>query len=557
MQTGFVNQPIELTLTAARSYKDIFNEVEVDVVFRDATGETWRVPAFWAGDNTFRVRFAAPRPGHYTWRSECSEPDDTGLHGRTGELEATAYDGPCALYRHGRLRVADSRRTFEHADGTPFLWLADTWWMGLTKRLDWPHGFRMLAEDRVRKGFNTVQIVAGPLPDFSADTHTWADQQANESGWPWREREGRDPTLPPAPDDFVEINPAFYDLADLRIAALVEAGLMPCIVGMWGYYIMYMGTEKAKRHWRNLVARYAAWPVTWCVCGETGMPNYGCPREKREETGQEQRRRWSRVADEVRGLDPFKNPLTSHPCGGRTIREEVDRDDLLDFNMLQTGHSAHASYPLTMQCVSRSYVTEPPMPFLNSEINYEGIMGGNWHEVQRFLIWTSLLGGACGHTYGAQGIWAMNSRDDPFRGTTFDWGEGYWQDVMHYPGSTHVGLATQFVRQYPWPQFAPRAEELPEDRLYAHAAGIPGTVALYYFPVEYTDAAFLGLRGLPITVGTDEAFAASWLNPRSGALTEVGEVTPDTDGKWLPVGMPDRADWVLVLENRERLAEIG
>ena len=40
------------------------------------------------------------------------------------------------------------------------------------------------------------------------------------------------------------------------VAYLVEAGLMPCIIGMWGYYLKMIGLEAVKRYWRYLVARY-------------------------------------------------------------------------------------------------------------------------------------------------------------------------------------------------------------------------------------------------------------------------------------------------------------
>ena len=48
----------------------------------------------------------------------------------------------------------------------PFFWLGDTWWMGLTKRLLWPEGFKLLTADRVKKGFTVIQIVAGLYPDM-------------------------------------------------------------------------------------------------------------------------------------------------------------------------------------------------------------------------------------------------------------------------------------------------------------------------------------------------------------------------------------------------------
>ena len=55
-------------------------------------------------------------------------------HGRRGELHvAEAADASNPLLRHGPIRVAAGSRHLEHADGTPFLWLADTWWMGLCR----------------------------------------------------------------------------------------------------------------------------------------------------------------------------------------------------------------------------------------------------------------------------------------------------------------------------------------------------------------------------------------------------------------------------------------
>jgi hypothetical protein len=109
MLYGQANVPMEFSLTAARGYEDIFNEMEVDVIFTAPDGSEWKVPAFWAGGGVFRVRFAAPQAGRYTWRSVCTNQEDAGLHGRTGELEVACYGGGHSLYEHGRLRVSDSR----------------------------------------------------------------------------------------------------------------------------------------------------------------------------------------------------------------------------------------------------------------------------------------------------------------------------------------------------------------------------------------------------------------------------------------------------------------
>ncbi len=537
---GQTNVPTEFSLTAARTYADPFNEVEVDVLFTGPDGREWKVPAFWAGGGVFRVRFAAPEPGRYTYRSFCSHAEDAGLHGRTGELEVAPYEGPHALYRHGRVRVADNRRTLEHADGTPFFWMGDTWWMGLARRLDWPQGFRHLAADRLAKGFSLIQLVAGPFPDFDAETAAWHPQQANEAGWSWE-------------PGWERLNPGYYDLADLRISYLVEAGLMPCIVSMWGYYLPFMGIERVKKHWRNLVARYGAYPVIWCLAGEVNLPTYShlSDEQRRVTESAAQEEAWTEVARYVRTLDPYHNVLTAHPwvpgCSGRLVLRD---DTLLDMDLLQTGHGGYGILRPTVARVQESVAKQPRMPVVNGEPAYEGIMGGNWQEVQRFLFWTSLTCGAAGHTYGAQGIWAMSSRDEPFTGTTMNWGDGFWQDVMHYAGSGQVALGRRFFERYPWQLFEPRP--LPEveklGRIASFATGIPGSVWVFYYASSAMDGIFQGVQGTAIPIEPGAAYRAYFFNPRTGAEVNVGPVQPDAEGRWPAPGKPSMEDWVLVLQ---------
>ena len=204
------------------------------------------------------------------------------------------YTGSNPLFQHGPLRVAASHRTFEHADGSPFFWLADTWWMGFVKRLSWPEDFQVLTADRVRKGFSVVQIVAGLYPDMP-ERHPLG---ANEAGFPYDE-------------GYQHINPAYFDMADLRIRHLAENGIAPCVVGCWGYYLPILGVEKLKRHWRYLVARWGAYPAFWCLAGEGTMPYY--LSKTPEHDAALQKAGWTEVARYVRGLSPYRNPITIHP----------------------------------------------------------------------------------------------------------------------------------------------------------------------------------------------------------------------------------------------------
>jgi len=520
---GFTNAPIEVELGPS--------ETEPDAVFAGPDGREWTVPAYLTGGGTWRARFAAPEPGVYTYRI-------AGTTKTAGTVEIKPYEGDNALYRHGRLRVAASRRTLEHSDGTPFLWLGDTWWMGLTTRLDWPDGFALLTRDRAEKGFNLIQLVAGPLPDFDSETASFHPQQANEAGWPWEH-------------GWARINPCFYDLADRRIAHLVESGLVPCIVGMWGYYLLAMGFENVKRHWRNLVARYGAYPVVWCAAGEVTMPTYShhgsAKAQDERKTLSEQ---WTQVMRYIREIDPYHNLLTVHPAGGMASRDSLTDESVLDLDMLQTGHGGYWSLGPTIEKETAAVARKPRMPVVNGEVCYENIMGGSQQEVQRFLFWTSLTSGTAGHTYGAHGIWAMSSRNEPFQGTTGSWGDGFWQDVMHLPGSAQVGVGKRLLERYSWWLFEPRHEPEVEKagRVSAFAAGIPGTVWLFYLAATCMEPRFFGVQGMRIAIEPGARYRAVFLNPRTGAETEVGLVAPDADGRWPVPAKPTMEDWVLVLE---------
>lgn len=175
------NVMVEQSFTASFPHVDPFNEVRLDVIFFDPQGRELRVPAFWDGGNVWKVRYASPIVGTHLFHTECSDPHDKGLQGIKGTVDVTPYLGKNPLYIHGPLHVSDNHRFLEHQDGTPFFWLGDTWWMGLSHRMHWPEDFQKLAADRKEKGFNVIQIVAGLYPDM----FPFDPRGANEAGYPW------------------------------------------------------------------------------------------------------------------------------------------------------------------------------------------------------------------------------------------------------------------------------------------------------------------------------------------------------------------------------------
>ncbi|MFN0166120.1 MAG: DUF4038 domain-containing protein, partial [Bryobacteraceae bacterium] len=528
-----VNCPMEWAFTSAKAYANPFAEVELDVLVRDPDGAEQRVPAFWAGGPTWRVRYSPAKAGVHTWRTVSTDTANSGLHGQQGVLEAIPYEGANPLYRKGPVRVARDRRHFEHADGTPFFWLGDTWWMGLVKRLRWPDDFQLLAADRLAKGFTVIQIVAGLYPDMPERD----SRGANEAGFPYQ-------------DGYSQVNPAYFDMADLRIRYLADSGLTPCVVGCWGYYLPILGVEKMKRHWRYLVARWGAYPVVWCLAGEGSMPYY--LSKNRDSDSAAQKRGWTELGRYVRSIDPYRRMITIHPSA--SARETVEDAAVLDFDMLQTGHSDRESIPDTLKRITASYAATPVMPVINGEVCYEGILEASREEVQRFMFWSCLLSGAAGHTYGANGIWQVNTPEQPFGASPHgrSWGDTPWQTAYQLPGSRQLGMAKSMLAKYPWWRMTPHPEWIephasPEKSTRPFAAGIPGELRVFYFPrTSRVNQKVMALE-------PDVRYRAFWWNPVSGKVTDLGRVSA-ADGVWQPPPPLIFQDYVLVIrkddENR-------
>jgi hypothetical protein len=501
------------------------------VVFVDPNGHERLVPAFRSGSE-WRVRYASHLPGTHRFD--------------TGELELAPYEGANPLFRHGPLRVRADGRRFEHADGAPFLWLGDTWWLAFTNRLGWPDEVRDLTADRVSKGFSVIQLVAGLYPEMPPFDSRGGDE------WPWRE-------------GFTDLIPGWWDEADLKLAWLVREGMVPCVVASWGYHLLWTGVETMKQHWREVIARWGAYPVVWCRAGEATLPYYpDIFGERAAEVQAQLREGWTELGRFVRETDPYPRLLTVHPSPGDGCYSSYDifPDDasLFDFSMLQTGHWDERSFRETFETLHQDLSRRPSKPVLNGEVCYEGIMSASWQGTQRFLVWSHLLSGAAGHTYGAQGLWAMNTGD--FVGEAGSWADTTWQEAFRLPGSAHVGVAKRILERHRWWEFEPHPEWVDPHWTAAlptlpYAAGIPDEVRLVYFPSNaLADPPRAGspppYKAIRLH-GLGPGWSARYVDPRTGSEHEPRMVEPDAEGTWTIGGgfltsNPSMEDWVLVLE---------
>ncbi len=435
-----------------KKYNNPFTDVEVNVVF-EHEDKKWIVPAFWTGDNKWSVRFAPPFAGKFTYYPESSDKSNLDFKDKKQSIKVIPYKGENALLRHGFLQISKNKMFFEHADGTPFLWLGDTWWKNLCKRMTW-EGFQELTADRKAKGFNVVQIVCGPYPDENMMEPRWE----NEGGKPYE-------TI-----DFSIMNPAYFDYADRRIAHLVDNGIVPVIVGGWGRpqgggksTLAQVGLEGFKRHWRNIIARYGAYPSIWMVGGEA-KDSYGP---------------WSELAKYLKDTDPYNHILCYHSPGHP--RKMLQDNSMFDFDMLAIGHNGMETVNRTFDLMKSCFEAFPKRPVLCGEACYEGHMQTNFQYVQRHMFWSFMLSGAAGHTYGAAGIWHAGIEGNP--GHTGAWGQEYdwttWKEGMNFPGSTQLGIGKKLLEKYPWSRFEVHPEWVEEG---CFAAGIPGEVRFIYLP---------------------------------------------------------------------------
>jgi hypothetical protein len=530
------NVTAEFVFHAARRHADPFNEVTLDAVFTDPDGHEHRIPAFWDGGTTWKVRYASGQTGTHTFRTQCSDHADVGLDKVEGSVKVDRYRGDNPLFVHGPVKVGRDHRHLAYAGGKPFFWLGDTWWMGLAQRLRWPDEFQALTSDRVGKGFTVVQIVAGLYPDMFA----FDPRGANEAGFPWTGHAGDPPT-------FEAINPAYFDRADERIRFLVDHGITPCIVGAWGYFMPWMGVDRMEKHWRYLIARYGAMPVVWCAAGEANLPWYlvkGFAYDDREQV-----HKWTEVLRYIRATDPFHRPLTIHPTAINryTSRHATDDESLLDFDMLQTPHGEEGAAETTLKAARESYSANPVMPWLDGEAAYEMLGDSLPTAWTRAMFWICMLNGAAGHTYGANGIWQNNRPGDPHGKSPHGGSYGVIssQDAMHLPGSEELAFGKRLLERFRWEQFTPHPDWAtyaePGDPIPPQCAGIVHGVRFVYT-----------LRPKPVIVnslGANSRWKASLFDPVKGATTDLGSIIADAEGDWQcdpPVGWDH--DWVLVVE---------
>ncbi len=520
-----------ISFETSREYENPFLDVSIWASFKGPNGETVKREAYWDGGKTYRVSFAPTAVGK--WNYILSAPEDSGLNGVSGEIECIPYTGDLPIYKHGFLKVADNKRFLCHADGTPFFWLGDTHW-GFVAGEKWDQSnhptlksmFKGMVDRRAEQHYTVYQTNLRSEP--WGTTHYWADDHVG--------------TLPDV---------TFYQQkVDKRMQYIADKGLVNALGLAWaGSVIGKLDLQKNLA--RYIVARYGALPIVWTLAGE--VAGYSASTREACING------WREVARYIEEIDGYQTLQTAHYTNERPYADYYFDEDWFDFTLNQGGHG---DLPIYAYYQREHMKKHPGKPFIEGEEMYEFVStlepNGSrlcTADMMRRCAYLSIQNGACGYTYGAQGIWdtVWEKPDQPNPRNIFNRLGITWYEAIDGEGAAQLGLMRDFYEETGVFDMHPdydcfASEGIFGDPLIAelYVPHILSTddrsrMLCYYLSTTRGECALKGLKNVPYT--------AVWFNPRNGEKTFYAEFTPE-NGCWTAPERPEEGDWVLYLAEK-------
>jgi hypothetical protein len=580
-KTVHVWEKQELSFTAKNSYPNAYTGVDIWVDL-EGPGFNKRIYGFWDGGQTFRVRLMADRAGKWTWKSGSSS-NDPGLSGKSGSFGAvdwTETEKAENPLRHGFLRATANQHALEHADGTPFFAIGDTWYSLAANRFLWydddkerpmdsTAGFKDYVRYRKAQGYNWVSIISC-FPNWKTDGKPWrinmgdsakttirsawlefgtgsAKNMDNEGGRPFF-FPGKVPGFEDMFPDMDKINPEYFKYLDRKIDYLNNNGFVVNIevsrrdASMcWSKY--YNWPDSYTRFMQYIFSRYQAnntilSPIHLDVIAETISPkDYIDAINLREKKY---------------GPSPFSS-LHSANANPSTLENWGDSSWV---TLHQIGNQReHDNFWL----LTEIYNTKYPKPALNGEpyyagykdarsVNYAyGAEGGTEKDnaiVRSCMYGSFLSGGLAGHVYGAEGIWGADIEPSA---PTHMWEAFKWKS----------GAEMQYLRTFAfsigkrYQELVPIADLVSPNKTHV-IKGYEGwaycartedkQIFMVYFEKGCPTSQIRGAR-------LNSLYRAEWFNPRDGTWLKAGDgklVSSRTGYIKLPE-FPDDSDWGLRL----------
>lgn len=463
--------------------------------------------------------------------------------------------GSAPWEKHGKLQVSSNGHYLVHEDGTPFFWLGDTGWEML-HRLSREEMALYLGKRRIKE-FNVIQTVI-----ISEFIHS--DKETNFYGHSALIDDNPEkPASTPGsnPSDKHEYD--YWDHTDFAIKTAEKKGLYMALVPTWGEWVvprtdkaLFNTTEQAYNYGWSVGNRFKSAPnIIWILGGDRH------PDER--PSGVDLWRAMAEgITDGVTGLkmqdgkaDYSSTLMTHHSYNSSS--EWFHNDDWIDFHMWGSYH-AEINNSRAYELALRDWNLPNPKPTINSEpcyeahgINYAVDDNGYFTSTDvRLAAYWSVFSGAAGFTYGAQPIWQFtdSSRKKHSKMTLTS-----WQEAMDLPGAGQMQFLKELMEE------VINSELKPDQSIIMEGEGNCGSrvcvlrnksAAYVYIPTGNQVKIRLGIL-------SGNSIVATWLDPRTGEKTAIGEF-PNSGEKvfdvpgmskdltWLRNGRG--CDWVLILK---------
>lgn len=508
----------EQSFKSSLVYANPLQDVGVTVTFISPAGQTTAVDGFWDGGKTWRVRFSPDQPGRWSFKASCSDAANPGLDNHSGEFICSAPTGTSRFNRHGPIGVARDHRHFEHADGTPFFWLADSVWDG--GRVSEPQDWEVYAGVRAAQQFTVTQWEATAGEDNKKQTAF--------------SREG----------EHLRLNAEFFKRLDAKVQTLSRAGLLSAIA------LLSQQTElpedQAGLLMRYVVARYGAEPVAWLLVLDGASPSNQVARWRQIGQAAFAQRQHAPVivcAGETPSmLNQFRDQSWVDAVGFGAIT------DMTDVALKKAISNAGEMLPQRRDGTPPPLApgnTEPVRPFIcflppENGIGPESKKRFSADDVRRAAYWSLLMSVPCGLSYSGQGVADWDTAIEPVETPNLP----LWHKALFMPGAKQLKVIANFAalfdywRLRPEPQFvAEQPGNAAPGRFIAAAATETKTLSVVYVPEDRTLE--IVLEALPPSP------TVAWLNPRTGENSAAVAVV---GARSCQFPTPDPGDWLLVMK---------
>lgn len=503
-------ETIELALTSSIQYDNPYTDIELYIKFKNEAGEVLKRPAFYDGDQTWKVRFSSPHKNTtWYWSSVCSDEANTMLHNQSGEIHISEEASDDEFLRKGNLKPSPGKRNVVHADGSPFLLVGDTPW-SIPFRAT-PEQVEVYANDRQKKGFNAALMMV-IQPDMKAEG---PDARNTPLGFARGFSDLADGHIN-------NLNVEYFQTLDTFVEILLDHEIVPVYqpvfhgFGWKGLDVLgnYIVPEEYVRFCKYLLARYGSKPAFWLIAGDNGGNDPGV-----KEAG-EMLEEW----------DAYEQPVGLHynPCDDYVaswaennplkhcmhFNKMYQDEDWLDFQWAQTGHVGEHQY----HKVERMYNNKPTKMSANGEPTYEGMYEGKaglgWWQGEE--AWMQLMsGGTMGVVYGSPSLWQW--RITPDEEGWDEWANSgvSWKGALDLEGSTYVGLLGKILEPY-------NLTDIEKD--WEAAGGKPLLRKGSDLFISYLN------EGGSITIEAEfsSTHTYKWMDPKTGRLLFEDDVTENT-----------------------------